>query len=146
MQRLKRLLPILTSSSTIKMIEFRFCSQLADICIAAGTYTYPFECPLASEFPSTTFIPQGEVKYYANLVLDRPSWPIRTSEFPFTVIKPLDLSTDFSVQVRDFTFCLLPSLAEAVTDVLSTRRNRSKKQSTRAFIFAVYYAAGNQRC
>lgn len=81
--------------------------SLADLCVAAGTYTYPFECQLPVEVPSSIETDVGAIKYVANLVLDRPSWQIPTPDFLFTVIKPFDLSTDFSVHVClkiDFSF------------------------------------------
>lgn len=90
--------------STISMSSWQsigFIKELGDTTVAAGTYTYPFECQLPREIPSSLEVPCGSIKYVACVVLDRPSWQIPTPQFPFTVVKPLNLSTHSTVHVRN---------------------------------------------
>lgn len=113
---------------------------IGDICVVVGTYTYPFECQLPVEIPSSLVAENGSITYSANLILDRPSWQIPTPDFPFTVVKPFDLSTDFTTQVRDIIDSVhfgLSFIANVSHSPIHTHRNRCIRLSIKNSMFAV---------
>ncbi|KAJ6636591.1 Arrestin domain-containing protein 17 [Pseudolycoriella hygida] len=55
-------------------------------------YSYPFECLLSADFPSSVESAYGNIRYYVNVVLLNSSWSDRTFKREFTLIKPLDLN------------------------------------------------------
>lgn len=77
-----------------------FDSNVDDIRITPGTYTYPFSHKLSAEVPSTLEGEVGFIRYTIKVVFDRPSWQIPSEERRFIVIKPLNLNADFNLLVK----------------------------------------------
>lgn len=67
--------------------------------VLPGLYEYTFSLSLPLGLPTSLEAQNGYIRYGLQLVLDRPRWPDQKFEESFTVIKPLDLNSDFSLRV-----------------------------------------------
>lgn len=72
-----------------------------EITIKPGSYTFPFQCSLPPDLPTSLEARYGYIRYEAHVKVDRPIWPLpdETFESKFTVIKPLNLNANLSLRV-----------------------------------------------
>lgn len=77
-------------------MNFKFSG---DLTVQPGLYEYSFSLLLPFGLPTSLEAENGYIRYGLQLVLDRPRWPDQKFEESFTVIKPLDLNSDFSLRV-----------------------------------------------
>lgn len=75
-----------------------------ELTIQPGTYDYQFDILLPVGVPTSLEAQNGHIRYGLQVVLDRPRWPDQKFEESFTVIKPLNLNSDFSLRVSSSYF------------------------------------------
>ena len=63
-----------------------------------GSYEFPFSFTLPQNIPSSFDGPHGSVRYYVEVVIDRPWKFNHASICYFTVVTPVDLNVNSQVQ------------------------------------------------
>ena len=64
-----------------------------------GSYEFPFNFTLPENIPSSFEGPNGNVRYYVKVTIDRPWKSDHTSICFFTVVTPVDLNMNPQAQV-----------------------------------------------
>lgn len=73
-------------------MNYEFEILIAKIRLMPGTYTYPFQCVIPPNVPSSVEGSIGHIRYSACLTIDIPMFQSKEFQQQFVVIKTIDLT------------------------------------------------------
>lgn len=71
--------------------------------MSSGTHKYTFECMLPTDLPTSVEGKHGHIRYIARVVINTIYSGRKIFDFPFTVLKPVDLNADPKLRVINDT-------------------------------------------
>lgn len=78
-----------------------------EIELPAGTHTYPFNCVIPPNLPSSYESDFGRIRYTVKAAIDRPWKFDHETKLAFTVVSHYDLNQDSSASVRYLSIFIL---------------------------------------
>lgn len=75
-------------------------NNVGKITVPPGVYHHPFECVLPAESPPSLEAPHGHIRYSATVVINYSIPPDKEFNFPFQVVKELDLNDNPIFRVK----------------------------------------------
>ncbi|XP_055610917.1 arrestin domain-containing protein 2-like [Uranotaenia lowii] len=74
-------------------------AQINDF-VPAGGYTYGFACPLPETIPASFEGTDGHIRYSLTATLERPWKPSKSHNYPFQVLRHLDLNEELLLPIK----------------------------------------------